>query len=80
MKIGSTNSRLGVGLIKMLINPPSFDLRLTVGPKRAFLSVTPPNHFYAYSLGKSLHFVESDVSETFLTVSGHFLTVGQENA
>ena len=64
-----------MGLIKMLINTPSFDLRLTVGPKCAFLSVTPPNHFYAYSLDKSLHFVHFYVSECFLSIFGHFMTV-----
>ena len=40
MKIGSKNQRLGVGLIKMLINPPSFGLGLTVGFKGVFLSAT----------------------------------------
>ena len=57
-----------MGLIKMLINTPSFDLRLTVGPKCAFLSVTPPNHFYAYSLDKSLHLVDVGVSENLSDV------------
>ena len=67
-----------MGLIKMLINTPSFDLRLTVGPKCVFLSVTPPNHFYAYSLDKSLHFVHFYVSECFLSIFGHFMTVLQK--
>ena len=52
-----------------------------VGLKRAFLSVTPPNNFYSYSLDKkSLHFVDSDVSETFLSVDGQFLTAWQKFA
>ena len=72
MKIGSKNRRLGVGLIKMLINSPSFELGLTVGLKCAFLSATPPDHFYAYSLDKSLHFVDFYVSQCFLSVIGHF--------
>ena len=59
----------------MLINPPSFELGIMVGLKRVFLSVTPPNNLYAYSLDKSLNFVDYYVSETFLSVSGYFLTV-----
>ena len=73
MKVGSKNRRLGVRLIKTLINPPSFELGLMVGAKRAFLSVTPPNDFRVYSFDKSVSFVQSDMSETFLSVIGHFL-------
>ena len=36
MKVGSTNWRLGAGLIKTLINPPSFDLGLMVRRKTHF--------------------------------------------
>ena len=46
-----------------------------VDAKRAFVSVTPPNDFDAYSLDKVVHFVRSDMSETFLSVIGHFLTM-----
>lgn len=46
-----------------------------VDAKRAFVSVTPPNDFDAYSLDKVVHFVRSDTSETFLSVIGHFLTM-----
>ena len=72
MKVGSKNRRLGVGLIKTLINPPSFELGLMVGPKMR-LSVTSPNGFHAYSFDKSVSYVQSDMSETFLSVRGHFL-------
>ena len=78
MKVGPKNRRLGVGLIKTLINPPSFELGLMTRRKRAFLSLTPPNHFDAYSLDKYLHFVNFDMSETCLSVVGHFLIVSQE--
>ena len=57
----------------MLINPPTFELGLIVGAKRAFLSVIPPNNFQAYSFDKSVNFVRSDTSETFLSVIGRFL-------
>ena len=46
-----------------------------VDAKRAFVSVTPPNDFEAYSLDKFVHFVRSDMSETSLSVIGHFLTM-----
>ena len=36
MKVGSKNRCLGLGLIKMLINQPSFELGLMVGPKTRF--------------------------------------------
>ena len=61
--------------MKTLINPPSFELGLMVSAKRAFLSVTPPNDFLAYSFGKSVSFVQSDMSETFLSAIGQFLMV-----
>ena len=73
IKVGSKNRRLGVGLIKTLIKPPSFELGLIVDTKRAFVSVPPPDDFDAYSLDKVVHFVRSDMSETFLSVIGHFL-------
>ena len=44
-----------------------------VDAKRVFVSVTPPNYFDAYSLDKVVHFVRSDMSETFLSVIGYFL-------
>ena len=44
-----------------------------IDAKRAFVSVTPPNEFDAYSLDKIVRFVRSDTSETFLSVIGHFL-------
>ena len=72
IKVRSTNRRLGVESIKMLINPPSFELGLMVDAKRAFVSVTPLNNFHAYSFDKSVSFVQSDMSETFLSVIGFF--------
>ena len=65
MKVGSKKLRLGVGLIKTLINTPSFELGLMVGAERAFLSVTPRNDFPAYSFDKSASFVHCGMSETF---------------
>ena len=72
MKVGSNNRRLGVRLIETLINVTSFELGLKVGAKRAFLNVTSPNDFRAYSLDKSANFVHTDISETFLILIGHF--------
>ena len=72
IKVGSKNRRLWVGLIKTLINPPSFELGLMVDAKRAFVSVTPPNDFDAYSSDKVVHFVRSDMLKTFLSIIGHF--------
>ena len=57
----------------MLINPFSFEIGLMIGAKRAFLSVTLSDDFCSYSFDKSVNFVQSDMSETFLSVSGHFL-------
>ena len=59
----------------MLINPPTFELGLIVGAKRAFLSVTPPNNFCAYSFDRYVSFVQSDMSDTFLSAIGHFLVI-----
>ena len=73
MKVGSKTQHLGMGFIKTLINRPSFELGLMVGAKQAFLSVTPPNDFQAYSFNKAVNFVRSDMSETFLSVIGYFL-------
>ena len=73
IKVGSKNRRLWVGLIKTLINPPSFELGLMLGANRALLSVTPPNDIHACTSDKSVHFVCSDTSETFLSVIGHVL-------
>ena len=73
MKVGSKNRRLGVGLIKMLINASIFELGLMVGAKRAFLSVKPPNNFIAYSLDRSAILFRSDTSKTFLSLIGHVL-------
>ena len=75
MKVGLKKRRLGVGLIKTLINLPSFALGLMTRRKHVFLSLTPPNHFDAYSMDKSLHFVHIGMSETFLSVVRHFLMV-----
>ena len=75
IKVGSKNRRLGMGLIKTLINPPSFEFGLMVSAKRAFLSVTPSNDFWAYSFDESVSFVQSDMSETFLSVIRQFLMV-----
>ena len=36
MKVRSNTPHLGLGLIKTLINPPSFELGLMVGPKTRF--------------------------------------------
>ena len=69
------NRRLGVGLIKTLINSPKYELGLMFGAKRAFLSVTPPNDFRVYSFDKFVSFVQSDMSETLLSVIGQFLMV-----
>ena len=55
-----------MGLTKTLINPPSYELGLIVGAKRAFLSVTPPNNFCAYSFDKPVSFVQSDMSDFFV--------------
>ena len=41
---------------------------LMFSAKRVFLSVTPPNGFRAYSFDKSVSLVQSDMSETFLSV------------
>ena len=49
-----------------------------VSAKRAFLSVTPSNDFWAYSFDESVSFVQSDMSETFLSVIGQFLLVRQK--
>ena len=57
MKVGSKTRCLRVRLIKTLTNPPRFELGLMVGAKRAFLSVTRPNDFQAYSFDKSVNFV-----------------------
>ena len=46
-----------------------------VDAKRVFVSVTPPNDFDASSLDKFVHFVRFDMSDTFLFVIGHFLTM-----
>ena len=46
--------------------------------KQAFLSVTPPNNFRAYSFDKSVSLVQSDMSETFLSVIGQFSMVLQK--
>ena len=46
-----------------------------VDAKQAFVSVTPPNDFEAYSVDKFVYFVRSDMSKTFLSVIGHFLTM-----
>ena len=46
-----------------------------VDAKRAFVSVTPPDDFESYSVDKVVHSVCSDMSETFLSIIGHFLTM-----
>ena len=56
-----------MGLIEMLINAPNFELGLKVGAKRALLSVIPPNDVRAYSFNKSVSFVQSNMSETYLS-------------
>ena len=43
-----------------------------VGAKGAFVSVTLPSDFDIYALDKVVHFVRSDLSETFLSVSKAF--------
>ena len=43
-----------------------------VDAKRAFVSVTPPDDFESYSVDKVVHFVCSDMSETVLSIIGHF--------
>ena len=62
----------------MLINSLSFELGLMVGTKQAFLSVTPPNDFHTYSLDKFVHFVRSDMSETFFRHRTFFDNVTDE--
>ena len=57
----------------MLINALNFELGLMDGANRAFLSMTPPNGFRAYFFDKPVSFVQSNMSETFLSVIGHFL-------
>ena len=49
-----------------------------VGTKQEFLGVTPPNIFYAQSFDTSVHFVNFDMSETFLSIIGHFFKVRQK--
>jgi len=51
----------------------NFELGLMDGANRAFLSMTPPNGFRAYFFDRSVSFVQSNMSETFLSVIGHFL-------
>ena len=76
MKAGSKNWHLG--LIKTLINPPSFHLGLMISATRACLSVTPPNDFRAYSFDKSFSCVQSDMFETFLSNTGQILMEWQK--
>ena len=73
MKVGSKNQRLGVGLIKISINAFNFELGLMDGANRAFLGMTPPNGFCAYFFDKHVRFVQSNMSETCLSVIGHLL-------
>lgn len=57
----------------------SFELGLTTGVKCVILSLTPPNHFYAYSSEKYLHFVNFDVPKILLSVVKHVLTLWQKS-
>ena len=50
----------------------SFEFGLIVSSKRPFLSVTPTKNFSACSFDKIVSFVQSGMSETFLSVIGHF--------
>ena len=78
MKVESKNRRLGERLIKTLINPPIFELGLMFSAKRTFLSVTPPNDFRSNSFGKSVSFVQSNMSKKVSFIIGTFSMVLQK--